>query len=35
MDAPDIPSKPCGELVTRIVAMPKDTNPNSDIWGAG
>ena len=33
MDAPDIPSKPCGELVTRIIAMPKDTNPNGDIFG--
>ena len=33
MGSPDIPSKPCGELVTRIVAMPKDTNPNGDIFG--
>ena len=33
MDAPDIPSKPSGELVTRTVAMPKDTNPNGDIFG--
>ncbi len=33
MDAPDIPSKPNGELVTRTVAMPKDTNPNGDIFG--
>ena len=33
MDSPDIPSKPSGELVTRIVAMPKDTNPNGDIFG--
>lgn len=33
MDAPDIPTKPTGELVTRTVAMPKDTNPNGDIFG--
>ena len=33
MDASDIPSKPSGELVTRTVAMPKDTNPNGDIFG--
>ncbi len=33
MDAPDISSKPNGELVTRTVAMPKDTNPNGDIFG--
>jgi acyl-CoA thioesterase YciA len=33
MDASDIPSKPRGELVTRTVAMPKDTNPNGDIFG--
>ena len=33
MGSPDIPSKPCGELVTRIVAMPKDTNPNGYIFG--
>ncbi len=33
MDAPEIPSKPNGELVTRTVAMPKDTNPNGDIFG--
>jgi acyl-CoA thioesterase YciA len=25
--------KPTGELVTRTVAMPKDTNPNGDIFG--
>ncbi|MDQ3414511.1 MAG: acyl-CoA thioesterase [Verrucomicrobiota bacterium] len=30
MKAPD---KPSGELVTRTVAMPKDTNPNGDIFG--
>ena len=33
MDAPEIPSQPNGELVTRTVAMPKDTNPNGDIFG--
>jgi acyl-CoA thioesterase YciA len=33
MDASDIPGKPSGELVTRTVAMPKDTNPNGDIFG--
>jgi acyl-CoA thioesterase YciA len=33
MDASNIPSKPDGELVTRTVAMPKDTNPNGDIFG--
>lgn len=27
------PEKPQGELVTRTVAMPKDTNPNGDIFG--
>ena len=33
MDAPETPNKPSGELVTRTVAMPKDTNPNGDIFG--
>ncbi|MEO8044396.1 MAG: acyl-CoA thioesterase [Spartobacteria bacterium] len=32
-DASETPSKPSGELVTRTVAMPKDTNPNGDIFG--
>jgi acyl-CoA thioesterase YciA len=27
------PESPQGELVTRTVAMPKDTNPNGDIFG--
>ena len=27
------PTKPSGELVTRTVTMPKDTNPNGDIFG--
>jgi acyl-CoA thioesterase YciA len=27
------PRIPRGELVTRTVAMPKDTNPNGDIFG--
>jgi acyl-CoA thioesterase YciA len=26
-------NQPRGELVTRTVAMPKDTNPNGDIFG--
>ena len=25
--------KPQGELATRSVAMPRDTNPNGDIFG--
>lgn len=33
MEAPEIPDVPKGELVTRTVAMPKDTNPNGDIFG--
>ena len=33
MDATEIPNQPRGELVTRTVAMPKDTNPNGDIFG--
>src|SRR5881296_722339 len=27
------PEKPKGELVIRTIAMPKDTNPNGDIFG--
>src|SRR3954465_4448962 len=30
MDSPD---EPKGELVIRTIAMPKDTNPNDDIFG--
>ena len=26
-------STPCGELTTRTLAMPKDTNPSGDIFG--
>src|SRR3954470_18698444 len=33
MNAPETLNKPSGELVTRTVAMPKDTNPNGDIFG--
>ncbi len=33
MDASETPKQPSGELVTRTVAMPKDTNPNGDIFG--
>ncbi len=33
MAPPQTSSKPKGELVTRTVAMPKDTNPNGDIFG--
>ena len=33
MDAPEVAEIPKGELVTRTVAMPKDTNPNGDIFG--
>ena len=33
MDAPEVPEIPHGEIVTRTVAMPKDTNPNGDIFG--
>ncbi len=29
----ETPKQPSGELVTRTVAMPKDTNPNGDIFG--
>jgi acyl-CoA thioesterase YciA len=29
----DDPSIPCGELTTRTVAMPRDTNPSGDIFG--
>ncbi len=28
-----MPKEPKGELVTRTVAMPRDTNPNGDIFG--
>ena len=33
MNAPETNEIPHGELVTRTVAMPKDTNPNGDIFG--
>ncbi len=33
MDESETPEQPRGELVTRTVAMPKDTNPNGDIFG--
>lgn len=33
MNDPDNSETPKGELVTRTVAMPKDTNPNGDIFG--
>ena len=33
MDSSETSDKPKGELVTRTVAMPKDTNPNGDIFG--
>ncbi len=33
MDESETPKQPRGELVTRTVAMPKDTNPNGDIFG--
>ena len=29
----DSPEEPKGELVIRTIAMPKDTNPNGDIFG--
>ena len=29
----DTPEQPKGELVIRTIAMPKDTNPNGDIFG--
>lgn len=29
----DFPDQPKGELVIRTIAMPKDTNPNGDIFG--
>ena len=29
----DSPNEPKGELVIRTIAMPKDTNPNGDIFG--
>src|SRR3954451_25177524 len=29
----DSPEQPKGELVIRTIAMPKDTNPNGDIFG--
>ena len=32
-DSMNEPTKPSGELVTRTVTMPKDTNPNGDIFG--
>src|SRR5881409_969729 len=28
-----MPDQPRGELVTQTIAMPKDTNPNGDIFG--
>ena len=31
--AMDTPDQPRGELVIRTIAMPKDTNPNGDIFG--
>jgi acyl-CoA thioesterase YciA len=31
--SPTASTEPQGELVTRTVAMPKDTNPNGDIFG--
>jgi acyl-CoA thioesterase YciA len=31
--AMDTPDQPKGELVIRTIAMPKDTNPNGDIFG--
>ncbi len=31
--SPTATIEPQGELVTRTVAMPKDTNPNGDIFG--
>ena len=33
MSSADASEIPKGELVTRTVAMPKDTNPNGDIFG--
>ena len=33
MDSAEKSKQPRGELVTRTVAMPKDTNPNGDIFG--
>ena len=33
MERSEIPKQPNGEFVTRTVAMPKDTNPNGDIFG--
>ena len=29
----DVPEEPKGELVIQTIAMPKDTNPNGDIFG--
>ena len=29
----ETPNQPKGELVIRTIAMPKDTNPNGDIFG--
>lgn len=29
----NVPDEPKGELVIRTIAMPKDTNPNGDIFG--
>jgi acyl-CoA thioesterase YciA len=33
MNPSETSDKPKGELMTRTVAMPKDTNPNGDIFG--
>jgi acyl-CoA thioesterase YciA len=33
MNSSETSDKPKGELMTRTVAMPKDTNPNGDIFG--
>lgn len=33
MNTPESSETPQGELVTRTVAMPKDCNPNGDIFG--
>lgn len=29
----DVPTEPRGELATRTVALPRDTNPSGDIFG--
>ncbi len=33
MSHPDLPTRPTGQPVGRVIAMPADTNPEGDIFG--